>query len=154
MSGLTVSQLAKAAKVGTETVRHYEKIGLLPNAVRSDNGYRHFSPETLQRMGFIKRAKSLGFTLPEIADLLKLSDQRKSDSTTDMVRLREAASAKLADIEGRISELQCVREGLLQLIASCPGQGRLAACPILAALAERDGGVMEKPSAQSACCKT
>lgn len=134
MTELTVSQLARAAGVGTETVRHYEVLGLIQKPIRSDNGYRMFKPESVERLSFIRRAKSLGFTLPEIADLLKLSDQRRTDSATDMLLLREAAAAKLEDIENRIAELNKVREGLVQLIASCPGQGRLAACPILSAL--------------------
>ena len=100
-------------------------------------------------MRFIRQAKSLGFTLVEIAELLKLSDRRQTDSATDMLRLREAASAKMADIEGRIAELQKVREGLQQLIESCPGHGRLAACPILSALS----GEGSQTGRKSACCE-
>lgn len=150
MTEYTVSQLARAAGVGTETVRHYEEIGLLAAAARSNSGYRLFPPESVSRLSFIRQAKSLGFTLPEIAELLKLSDQRQSDSATDMLRLREAATAKMADIESRMAELQKVREGLKQLVASCPGQGRLAACPILSALS----GERAESAPKSACCKT
>lgn len=154
MNEYTVSQLARAAGVGTETVRHYEQIGLLAPAARGDSGYRLFPTESVARMSFIRQAKSLGFTLPEIAELLKLSDQRQTDSATDMLRLREAATAKMADIEGRIAELQKVREGLRQLIASCPGQGRLAACPILSALSGTNACKQRRKPAHSDCGKT
>lgn len=134
MTKYTVSQLARAAGVGTETVRHYEQVGLLAVAVRSDSGYRLFPSESLQRMGFICRAKSLGFGLNEIATLLALSDQRQTDSGTDMVRLKQAAVVKIQEVEGRIHDLERIRTGLSQLADCCPGSGRLADCPILNAL--------------------
>lgn len=153
MTEYTVSQLARAAGVGTETVRHYEQIGLLAPAARGNSGYRLFPPESVARLSFIRQAKSLGFTLPEIDELLKLSDQRQTDSATDMRRLREAASTKMADIESRIAELQKVREGLKQLIASCPGQGRLAACPILSALSGTKNDEGCQTSSKSTCSR-
>ncbi len=135
MSGLTVSQLARAAGVGSETVRHYEETGLLPKALRGGNGYRVFPPAALSRMAFIRRAKNLGFGLPEIATLLDLSDRRQTDDTaTDMVRLQQAAIIKMSEIEHRIRDLEQIRTGLRQLIDSCPGAGSLAECPILNAL--------------------
>ena len=134
MSGLTVSQLARAAGVGSETVRHYEEIGLLPKAVRGGNGYRVFPPAAVPRIAFILRAKNLGFGLPEIATLLDLSDRRQTDSATDMVRLQQAAVIKMEEIEARIRDLEQIRAGLRQLINSCPGAGSLADCPILNAL--------------------
>ena len=134
MKPLTVSQLAKAAGVGTETVRHYETVGLLPPAQRGSNGYRQFSADAAQRIGFIQRAKSLGFSLSEIAELLALSDRRRQDCKTDMVELRNAARGKLLQIESRMKELQQIHQGLQQLIGSCPGSGKLADCPILTAL--------------------
>lgn len=134
MSGLTVSQLARAAGVGSETVRHYEEIGLLPKAVRGGNGYRVFPPAAVPRIAFILRAKNLGFGLPEIATLLDLSDRRQTDSATDMVRLQQAAVVKMEEVEARIHDLEQIREGLRQLIYSCPGAGSLSDCPILNAL--------------------
>ena len=140
MKGYTVSQLARAAGVGGETVRHYEQIGLLPKAERSDSGYRLFPETSLARLSFIRRAKSLGFGLPEIIELLRLSDQRQSPEPSDMVQLREAASAKLADVDVKLAELQRVRAGLVELIGSCPGEGSGRECPILAALSDDDAG--------------
>jgi len=136
MKGYTVSQLARAAGVGGETVRHYEEIGLLPKAGRSDSGYRFFPETAVARMNFIRRAKSLGFGLTEITELLRLSDQRQSKEPSDMVQLREAANAKLADVDTKLAELQRVRAGLVALIDCCPGKGSLRDCPILAALSQ------------------
>jgi MerR family transcriptional regulator, copper efflux regulator len=154
MTEYTVSQLARAAGVGTETVRHYEELGLIEKPLRSNSGYRIFTAQSVERLWFIRRAKSLGFTLPEIADLLKLSDQRQSDSAADMIQLREAATAKLIDIEARIAELNRMRKGLAQLIATCPGHGRLAACPILSALSDGTDVERRSTSPKSACSKS
>ncbi|MES2885441.1 MAG: heavy metal-responsive transcriptional regulator [Pseudomonadota bacterium] len=134
MSGYTVSQLASATGIGADAVRHYEDIGLLPKAQRSGNGYRYFAEDAIPRIAFIQRAKHLGFSLPEIAELLRLSDQRYSDSESDMVLLRTAALSKAKEIEGRIRELQQIAHGLQQLIQTCPGAGQLRDCPILGAL--------------------
>ena len=131
---LTVNSLAKATGVSGETVRHYEEIGLLPKAERGLNGYRIFPTSASPRMWFILRAKNLGFGLAEIATLLDLSDRRQTDSQTDMARLQEAAAAKMSEIEDRIRDLEQIRAGLLRLVESCPGAGRLADCPILNAL--------------------
>lgn len=136
MRTYTVSQLARAADVGDETVRHYEKLGLLPKAGRSDSGYRQFPGTSLQRLRLIRRAKSLGFGLPEIIELLRLSDQRQSKEPSDMVQLREAACANLADVDVKLAELQLVRSKLVELIDSCPGKGSVGECPILAVLSQ------------------
>ncbi|TAM26535.1 MAG: heavy metal-responsive transcriptional regulator [Nevskiaceae bacterium] len=151
MSGLTVSQLARAAGVGSETVRHYEEIGLLPKAVRGGNGYRVFPPVALSRMAFIRRTKNLGFGLPEIATLLDLSDRRQTDTATDMVRLQQAAVLKMEEIEARIRDLEQIRSGLSQLINSCPGAGSLADCPILNALSGLQTMPVEELKACHAC---
>jgi DNA-binding transcriptional MerR regulator len=134
MNGYSVSQLARATGVGAETVRHYEDIGLLPKAARTDSGYRLFPATSLQRMSFVGRCKSLGFSLSEIRELLELSDRRQTDVQTDMRTLLELTTAKVADVSGRIADLERMREGLNQLAACCPGKGSLAACPILSAL--------------------
>lgn len=148
MSGLTVSQLARAAGVSCETVRHYEETGLLPKALRGGNGYRVFPPAAISRMAFILRAKNLGFGLPEIAALLDLSDRRQTDSETDMIRLQQAAIAKMEEIDARIRDLEQIRAGLRQLIDSCPGAGPLADCPILNALS----GIQLKTRAEIKAC--
>lgn len=129
---MNIGQLARQAGVPIDTVRYYERQQLLPTARRSAGGYRVFSEPDLTRLQFIRRAKSLGFSLEEIAELLALSDQRGQD----MAQVRETAVHKLADIEQRIAELQRMHAALKQLVEACPGHGGLERCPILAALTD------------------
>ena len=131
---MNIGEAAEATGVTAKMIRHYEEIGLLPKAVRGGNGYRVFPPAAVPRIAFILRAKNLGFGLPEIATLLDPSDRRQTDSATDMVRLQQAAVVKMEEVEARIHDLEQIREGLRQLINSCPGAGSLSDCPILNAL--------------------
>ncbi|MDB6046051.1 MAG: putative transcriptional regulator [Gammaproteobacteria bacterium] len=128
MNALGIGELAKRAGVGIDTVRYYERSGLLAPHARLPSGYRRYRELEVAQLRFIRRAQALGFTLTEIKALLKLSAQR------DVTRVKRSAQAKLADIDRRISELQRVREGLAELVAKCPGHGRASDCPILLAL--------------------
>lgn len=130
-SAMKIGELAERSGVGIDTVRYYEREGLLPKAQRLASGYRTYQGADLKRLRFVRRAKALGFTLPEIRDLLALSDHRDQD----MAALKEVATEKLADVQARLAELDRVRVALEALIASCPGHGVLAQCPILDALA-------------------
>ena len=132
---MKIGELAQRAAVGIDTVRYYERQGLLPKAQRLASGYRVYDDNDVRRLRFVRRAKALGFTLPEIHDLLALSDHRQDD----MAGMKAAATEKLADVHAKLAELERVREGLETLIASCPGHGALEQCPILAALAEDEG---------------
>lgn len=129
---MNIGQLARQTGVPIDTVRYYERQQLLPAARRSPAGYRIFDQDAVRRLRFIRRAKTLGFTLEEIAGLLSLSSRRDQD----MSDVRSAAAARLADVEQRLRELQRMRGALAQLIDACPGHGDLAACPIMAALQE------------------
>jgi Zn(II)-responsive transcriptional regulator len=130
MATFSIGQLAKRAAVPIDTVRYYERNDLLDPAGRLPSGYRRYGEPELQRLRFIRRAKALGFTLADIRELLALSDER------NVARVKQAAAAKLADIEARIAELERVRRGLHALVEACPGHGRAEACPILNALQE------------------
>ncbi len=132
MTTLSIGQLAKQAGVGIDTVRYYERDGLLAPAGRLASGYRRYGAVELRRLRFIRRAKSLGFSLEDIRVLLTLSEQRS------VARIRQAAQSKLADIDSRIDELTRIRAGLHQLIAACPGHGRAEQCPILNALTQEE----------------
>jgi len=125
---LSIGELAKQAGVAIDTVRYYERNGLLAPAGRLASGYRRYGAEELKRLRFIRRAKALGFSLDDIRSLLALSAER------DVARVRTAAQIKLADIEQRIAELDRIRKALSQLVAACPGHGLSDACPILSAL--------------------
>ena len=130
---MQIGQLAHAAGVAVDTVRYYEKQGLLPAPPRR-GAYRAYAREDVQRLRFIRRAKALGFTLDEIAGLLQLSAHRNDD----MGAVRQAAQARLDEIDRRIAELERVRAGLRQVLEACPGHGALADCPILASLAAEE----------------
>ncbi len=128
---MKIGELAKRCDVNIDTIRYYERQGLLPEPDRQASGYRRYQLEDVERLRFVLRAKALGFTLDEIKDLLEISDHRD----TDMAGLKAAAAAKLVDVETRLADLTRIRNGLRTLINACPGEGDLAQCPILNALA-------------------
>jgi len=128
MQALGIGQLAKRGGVGIDTVRYYERNGLLAPQTRLASGYRRYGELELARLRFIRRAQALGFTLKEVKELLALSAQR------DVRRVKRSAQAKLVDVARRITALERVRDGLSSLIEACPGHGRAADCPILRAL--------------------
>jgi MerR family mercuric resistance operon transcriptional regulator len=130
MEIFTIGQLAKNANVNLETIRFYERRGLLPEPPRNKSGHRQYSIKDLRRTEFIKRTQSLGFSLKEISDLLSLSVE--SGKTCGDVKQR--VKAKLIDIEEKIETLQRMREVLLRLETNCPGKGPLKECPILETL--------------------
>ena len=132
MEALGIGQLAKRGGVGIDTVRYYERNGLLAPRTRLASGYRRYGELELARLRSIRRAQALGFTLKEIKDLLALSAKR------DVARVKRSAQAKLLDVEARIAALDRVRDGLAKLIAACPGHGRAADCPILKALTDEE----------------
>ena len=128
MESMGIGNLAKHAGVGIDTVRYYERSGLLTPSQRLASGYRRYTSLELARLRFIRRAQALGFTLNEVRELLALSAKR------DVARVKRSAQAKLDDVDGKIAALQKIREGLATLVAACPGHGRAADCPILQAL--------------------
>ncbi|HKU71085.1 MAG TPA: MerR family transcriptional regulator [Burkholderiales bacterium] len=130
MNSIGIGTLAKRAGVSIDTVRYYEKSGLLSPQSRLASGYRRYGDEQVSRLRFIRRAQDLGFTLKDIRELLGISKQR------DVARLKRAAEKKLADVQARLAALTRVRDGLATLVATCPGHGRAADCPILKALGE------------------
>jgi MerR family copper efflux transcriptional regulator len=130
MNSIGIGTLAKRAGVSIDTVRYYEKSGLLAPESRLASGYRRYSDEQVSRLRFIRRAQELGFTLKDIRELLGISKQR------DVAKVKRAAEKKLADVEARLVALTRMRDGLATLVATCPGHGRAADCPILKALGE------------------
>lgn len=128
MKPLKAGELAKQAQVNVETLRYYEREGLLPLPERSEAGYRLYPLQTVQQVRFIKRAQELGFTLKEIKELLVL--QAQSDATAEEVKV--LAQNKLKVIEDKIILLNEMRATLLALTEACPGHdAKLADCPIL-----------------------
>ena len=138
MKAMTISQAARAAGVGVETVRFYERRHLIVRPSKPpDGGFRRYAPETIERVRFIRQAQGLGFSLREIEDLLSL----RADPKTDCGQVRKRAVTKLEDVERRIGELERLRRALQELIAACPGSGVLRACSIMEALVAGTAGV-------------
>jgi MerR family mercuric resistance operon transcriptional regulator len=131
---LTIGAIAKAAEVGVETIRFYEREGLIEEPPRRPSGYRQYPPDTIRRVRFIRRAKDLGFTLKEIGELLSL----RVDPTTTCADVRKVARAKVADVGAKIVELQRIRDVLERVAKSCRGGGPTSTCPILDLLDEED----------------
>lgn len=131
---LRIGALAREAGVGIDTIRYYEREGLLPEPRRRASGYRDYDPGAVAQLRFIRRAKSLGFSLDDIRELLALS----ADRGQGVAGVKARAEARLDDVEYRIRELRRVQRGLKQLIDACPGHGELAQCPILKALSGKE----------------
>lgn len=131
MDGLKIGQLAKLARVSIDTVRYYERRGLMPTPPRSDSGYRLYSEEDARRLRFIKRAQELGFSLKEVLDLLTL----RVDSRTTCRDVKERVDAKVVAVDEKIEELVAFRRALTRLSVACDGDAVPAEeCPILEAL--------------------
>ena len=131
---LTIGQLAREAKVNLETVRYYERRGLLAKPPRTHSGYRLFPSEATQRLRFIRHAQDLGFSLTEIRELLALRISPKVSKS----EVRKRAQAKILDIEKKITRLESMRASLHKLTISCNGCGPVSECPILESLAAED----------------
>lgn len=125
----TIGSLARAAGVGIDTVRYYERRSLLTPAARRASGYRVFGAAELQRLHFIRRAQQLGFSLDEVGELLRLVD-----NNGDRTDVRALATSRLADIEARLQDMQRLRDQLAGLVDACKGDGPLAHCPIIEAV--------------------
>jgi MerR family copper efflux transcriptional regulator len=132
MTTMTIGKAAREAGVGVETVRFYERRGLIDQPPRPANGgFRVYPEQTVERICFIRQAQELGFSLAEIAELLSL----RADPSADCADVRGHAEAKLDEVDRKIAGLEHLRSALAQIIAACPGQGALQACTIMDALA-------------------
>lgn len=135
MQSMTIGKVAKQAEVGIETIRFYEREGLIEEPPRRASGYRQYPGDTVDRVRFIKRAKEFGFSLKEIKELLAL---RIAPGTT-CGQIKKQAEAKVEDIEDKIRSLQRMKRALKKLTAACSGKGSVSECPILDALEDRKG---------------
>lgn len=125
---MTISRLAVAAGVNLETVRFYQRSGLIDEPARPYNGYRTYGTEDVRRIRFIKRAQLLGFTLDEIASLLKLEGSQTCASTRDL------AAKKLAMVEAKLCDLLAMKTALATMVSRCDSEPTGAGCPIIQAL--------------------
>jgi MerR family mercuric resistance operon transcriptional regulator len=134
MAMITIGQLARQAGVGVETIRFYERSGLIAEPPRSASGYRHYSPDAVRRIRFIRHAKELGFSLKEIAELLDLRVRPRTNCTA----VRRSAEMKIAEIETKISSLRRMRKSLQNLTRACEKRQPTGECPVLETLGRID----------------
>jgi Cu(I)-responsive transcriptional regulator len=130
METMTISQVAERAGIGLETVRFYEKQGLVPEPPRTRSGYRQFPDDTVARLRFIQRAKVLGFSLREIQELIEL----RLDPSARSSDVKARAQAKIREIDGKIRDLKRMRTKLGELERACDGHVSTEDCPIIHAL--------------------
>lgn len=131
MSGHTIGQAAQLAGVNVETIRFYERKGLIAQPDKPRSGFREYTADAVSRIQFIKRAQALGFTLAETQELLDLS------MTGDCDDVRGRAEAKLDEVEAKIKDLQRVRRALKAVVGSCTAREELDPCPLLTSLQGR-----------------
>lgn len=132
----TIGQLARLSGVGVETIRFYEREGLIVQPARPESGFRRYPPDTVERVRFIQRSKALGFSLREIGDLLSLRVGRATACT----EVRKRAEAKIADIEKKIETLFGMKRALEKLTTACRKRAATGDCPILEALGDNTQG--------------
>jgi MerR family mercuric resistance operon transcriptional regulator len=137
MNQMTISRAARKAGVGVETIRFYERKGLIAQPPRPRGaGFREYPIETVRRIRFIRQAQEIGFSLREIDELLSL----RADPAADCNAVRVRAAAKLEEVNRKVEQLDRIRRALEVLIAACPGSGALRSCSILETLAGTEEG--------------
>lgn len=129
---LSIGGLAHAAGVGVQTIRFYEREGLIDAPPRKSSGYRVYSEDAAVRIRFIRRAQELGFTLREIRELIAL----QTDASADCEDVRAVALAKVAEVERKIADLTSMKSSLHSLIGSCDCTGTMRQCGIMECLSE------------------
>ncbi len=130
MDGLTIGNVAKLAEVHIETLRYYERKGVVPRPPRTISNYRSYPEDTVRRVRFVKHAQELGFSLKEIKELLAL----RGTLGAGCRNVQQRAAAKITEIEKKIRSLQGMRRALHILLEQCQGKGPPTECPILESL--------------------
>ena len=138
MDAMNIGEAAKASGVSAKMIRHYEEVGLVPAAARTEAGYRQYGDADVHTLRFIRHARDLGFSLPEIAELVGLWQNRKRPSR----RVKALAEAHIQELEQKAQELLAMKATLQHLVQCCHGDDR-PDCPILESLA--DGGPDASP---------
>jgi MerR family mercuric resistance operon transcriptional regulator len=130
MRPLTIAALAKASSVHLETVRHYERIGLMPEPERGANGYRKYGPEHVKRLSFIRRAREIGFSIAAIRDLLALAEPGR----TAWAEVQTLTAVRLTQVRAKIADLRKLEAFLAEAVDRC-SKSPAPACPVLELLA-------------------
>jgi len=132
-SRVAIGALSKRTSCNIETIRYYEKAGLLPVPARSPGGYRLYGNEHLKRLTFIRRARALGFSIDEVRKLLRLADERKRPCA----EVRVIAGAHLREVQAKIGDLRAMERVLNETVAQC-ADGKRSDCPLIEALYRQD----------------
>jgi MerR family mercuric resistance operon transcriptional regulator len=127
---LTISTIAKEIEISVETIRYYERIGLISQPKKPDSGYRIYNDEILKKLYFIKRAKMLGFSLNEISDILAIGNK-------GCKKTKEIASLKLQNVRNKINDLESISKTLEELIEACDSNTEYKGCPIFSAISKK-----------------
>src|SRR5437870_2365442 len=138
---IAIGRLAKRTGTNIETIRYYERVGLLPAPARSQGGYRLYGTEHLKRLNFVRRARALGFSIGEVRTLLRLADERRRPCA----EVRVVAEAHLRDVRAKLADLRRMERVLKATVAGC-AEGRRSDCPVIEAL-YRDGNPDRQVSA-------
>ncbi len=134
MNSLTIGTAAKQAGVGVETIRFYERKGMIAQPMKpSGGGYRQYCDAIVQRIRFIRQAQELGFSLREIHELLSL----RADPKSECSEVQRRANEKLLEVQGKITQLRDIEAALKKVIAACPARGGLDGCSIISAMERR-----------------
>ena len=139
---MTIGALGEATGVAVETIRYYERIGLLPKPARTAAGYRVYEREHVRHLNFIRRGRELGLSLDAVRELLSLA----SDRLRSCARVDRLVQEHIHDLDHKIAGLQQLRGALQRLAASCRGGGRIADCRILEALQEAEHAIAGPPA--------
>ena len=127
---LTISTIAKEIEISVETIRYYERIGLISQPEKPDKGYRVYDDEILEKLYFIKHAKKLGFSLKEISDMMIIGSKGCKET-------KEIASQKLQNIKNKINDLESISKTLEGLIRACDSNSEYKGCPIISAISKK-----------------
>ncbi len=133
--GLPIGALSKQTGCNIETIRYYEKAGLLPVPARTPAGYRQYASTHLKRLTFIRRARALGFSIEEVRKLLKLADERKRPCA----EVRVVAGVHLKDVQAKIADLRAMERVLRETVSKC-ASGRSPDCPLIESLSRENPG--------------
>lgn len=129
---MVIGALAERTGVTAETIRYYERVGVLPQPVRGNAGYRRYGPADVERLSFVRRARDLGFSLDEVRELLSLADE----PDRPCAEVDQLARAHLAQVEAKIAQLAALRAELVRVIGACRGGVAVSDCRILHALSD------------------
>jgi len=134
MKPLTIGKVAKLSGVGVETVRYYQRRGLIDQPPQAKSGYRQYPADVVRRIKFIRRGKQLGFSLREIHELLRL----RVEPGYSCADIKKRVKDKITDVDRRIEELSKIRKALENLAGECSGRGPTSQCPIMDALDKQE----------------